>query len=108
MALNNRITDPASLGNLIQVQPGAVVSRVLLKQKSGNVTLFAFGKGEELSEHTSPFEALLYVVEGETEVTIGGEGHRLTTGEIITLPPDIPHAVHAVEDFKMLLIMLRG
>lgn len=98
---------PRRLNEMITVQEGSVVSRVLAKKKSGNVTLFSFGKGEGLSEHTSPFEALVYGVEGKGRIEIAGEPHDLTVGEILTLPASVPHAVFAVDDFKMLLIMLR-
>jgi quercetin dioxygenase-like cupin family protein len=96
------------LADMIGYQEGSVVSRVLLKKKTGNVTLFAFSAGQGLSEHTTPFEALLYGVEGEAFVEIGGETHRLREGETITLPADVPHAVQAGSDFKMMLIMIRS
>lgn len=96
------------LGELLQYQEGSIVSRVLLKNKGGTVTLFAFDQGEGLSEHTAPFEALVYVVDGEAEVEIGGEVYRVRTGETITLPANVPHAVRAATRFKMLLTMIRA
>jgi quercetin dioxygenase-like cupin family protein len=95
------------LGELIDYQPGAVVSRVLLKRKTGNVTLFAFDAGEGLSEHTAPFEAMVQVIDGEVEVTIAGEAHRVSVGQTIIMPANRPHALNAVSRFKMLLTMIR-
>jgi len=96
------------LTDLLQYQDGSIVSRVLLKNKGGTVTLFAFDQGEGLSEHTAPFEALVLVVDGEAEVEIAGKASRVRTGERITLPANIPHAVRAATRFKMLLTMIRA
>ena len=96
------------LGELLQYQDGSIVSRVLLKNKGGTVTLFAFDQGEGLSEHTAPFEALVLVVDGEAKVEIAGKGYSVGPGETIILPANIPHAVKAATRFKMLLTMLRA
>ena len=96
------------LAELLQYQDGSIVSRVLLKNKGGTVTLFAFGQGEGLSEHTAPFEALVFVADGEAEVEITGEVYGVRQGETITLPANIPHAVRAMTRFKMLLTMIRA
>jgi quercetin dioxygenase-like cupin family protein len=96
------------LGELLQYQDGSVVSRVLLKNKGGTVTLFAFDNGEGLSEHTAPFDALVLVVDGEAEVEIAGKSYDVKAGETITLPANIPHAVKAATKFKMLLTMIRA
>ena len=96
------------LGELLQYQEGSIVSRVLLKNKGGTVTLFAFDKGEGLSEHTAPFEALVLLADGEAEVEIAGKSYSVKTGETITLPANIPHAVRASTRFKMLLTMIRA
>jgi quercetin dioxygenase-like cupin family protein len=96
------------LAELVQYQDGSIVSHVLLKNKGGTVTLFAFGQGEGLSEHTAPFEALVLVVDGEAEVEIAGEVYSVRQGETITLPANIPHAVRAMTRFKMLLTMIRA
>ncbi|MDQ1707914.1 MAG: hypothetical protein QOJ88_1125 [Pyrinomonadaceae bacterium] len=96
------------LVDLLQYQQGSVVSRVLLKDKGGTVTMFAFDLGEGLSEHTAPFAALVLVTEGEANVEIAGEGHTLREGDTIVLPANQPHAVKAVAKFKMLLIMIRA
>jgi quercetin dioxygenase-like cupin family protein len=96
------------LGELLQYQDGSIVSHVLLKNKGGTVTLFAFGQGEGLSEHTAPFEALVFVVDGKAEVEIAGEVYSVRQGETIMLPANIPHAVRAATRLKMLLTMIRG
>jgi len=95
------------LVDLVQYQDGTIVSRSLAKEASGNVTAFAFGAGQALSEHETPFDALLYVFEGRATVTIAGTAHELAGGQLIRLPAGVPHAVEAVERFKMLLVMLR-
>lgn len=86
----------------------AVVSKHLLKKLTGNITLFAFDKGEGLSEHTTPFDALVTVVDGKTEITIDGKSHLLQTGDSIIMPANIPHALQAIEKFKMVLTMIRS
>lgn len=96
------------LAELLQYQEGSIVSRVLLKNKGGTVTLFAFDVGEGLSEHTAPFDALVVVTDGEADVEIAGESFRVRQGETIILPANQPHAVKAVSRFKMLLIMIRA
>ena len=102
---------PAEVKNLLdllQYQDSSIVSRVLLKNKGGTVTLFAFDAGEGLSEHTAPFDALVVVTDGEAEVEIAGESFRVRQGETIILPANRPHAVKATIKFKMLLIMIRA
>jgi quercetin dioxygenase-like cupin family protein len=89
-------------------QDGSVVSRVLLKRSGGTVTFFAFDAGEELSEHTAPFDAIAHVLEGEAEITISGAGVRVTQGEMVLMPAHQPHAVSARTRFKMLLTMIRS
>ena len=96
------------LTELLQYQDGSIVSRVLLKNKGGTVTLFAFAENEGLSEHTAPFDALVLALEGEAEITIGGEHFNVRQGETITLPANRPHSVRATSRFKMLLIMIRA
>jgi len=87
---------------------GAIVSRTVLKKESGNISLFAFAKGEALSEHTAPFDAMIEVVEGKGEITIGGKPFILESGQTIIMPADIPHSVKAVEKFKMVLTMIKS
>lgn len=96
------------LADLVTCQDGAVVSRMLLKQSSGNITLFAFGAGEGLSEHTAPFDAFVHVVEGEATITLDSTPHAIAAGDMMILPADVPHAVRAATDLKMLLVMLRA
>ena len=85
----------------------AVVSKVVLKKDTGNVTLFAFEKGEGLSEHIAPFDALVHVLDGKVEIKIDGKPHILHSGEAIIMPANIPHALQALERFKMMLIMIK-
>jgi quercetin dioxygenase-like cupin family protein len=92
----------------VAYQPGAVVSRTLLKTGGGSVTVFAFDAGEGLSEHTAAFDALVVMVDGEAEISVGGAMHRVPAGSLLRLPANIPHAVKAVTPFKMLLVMLRA
>lgn len=96
------------LVDLLQYQDGSIVSRVLLKNKGGTVTLFAFDQGEGLSEHTAPFDALVVVLDGDADIRIAGESYAVRQGETITLPANQPHALNAVTRFKMLLIMIRA
>ena len=101
-------TDRVSvLKELVSVAEGAIVSRVLARSSGGNVTLFAFDGGQGLSEHTAPFDALVQVVSGRLDLTIGESKHSLGTGEIIRMPAGIPHSLHAPEPARMLLTMLR-
>jgi quercetin dioxygenase-like cupin family protein len=93
---------------LVNYQDGAVVSREIVKKPTGNVTLFAFDEGQGLSEHTAPFDALAQVVEGEAEITISGQPHRVSGGEMILMPASQPHALKAIKRFKMILTMIRS
>ena len=102
------LTGVVALSALVQYQSGAVVSRTLVKKDGGNVTAFAFDVGEGLSEHTAPFDALALIVEGEAEISIAGTSHRVTAGHVLRLPAGQPHAVKAVTQFKMILIMIRA
>jgi quercetin dioxygenase-like cupin family protein len=96
------------IADLAQYQAGAVVSREILRKKTGTVTVFAFDKGEELSEHTAPFDALVLCLDGEGKITISGKTHGLKSGEMIIMPAHEPHALKAVKKFKMALIMIRS
>jgi len=96
------------LAELVSYQPGAVVSRTLIKRPTGTVTAFAFDAGQGLSEHTAAFDALVQMIEGEAEFTVAGKAFRLQTGEAILLPANQPHAVAALTPFKMLLTMIRS
>jgi quercetin dioxygenase-like cupin family protein len=94
--------------DLVAFQPGAVVSRTLLKKPAGTVTAFAFDAGEGLSEHTAPFDALAFSLTGDADIAISGAPHRISTGQLVRLPAGQPHAIKAVTPFKMLLIMMRA
>lgn len=94
--------------DLASYQDGAVVSRVVLKRDTGSVTLFAFDAGQELSEHTTPYDALVQILDGEALLTIGGQPYRLGAGDMIVMPARQPHAVKAIARFKMLLTMIRS
>jgi quercetin dioxygenase-like cupin family protein len=95
------------LSEMVNYQDGTIVSNTLINKDKGTVTLFAFDKDQSLSEHTAPFDALLQVIDGEIEVVISGRKHYLTTDEMILMPANVPHAVKAIEKFKMVLIMIK-
>lgn len=96
------------LNGLLDYQSGAVVSRTVIKKAVGTVTLFAFDQGEGLSEHTAPFDALVQVTDGEAEITIAGQTHRVAAGQFIIMPANQPHALKAVTRFKMMLVMIKS
>lgn len=91
----------------VDYSDGAIVSKNVLKRDTGNISLFAFDKGEGLSEHTAPFDALVQVVDGKAEITVGGKKHLLEKGDSIIMPANIPHALKAVEKYKMVLTMIK-
>ena len=95
------------LSELVNYQDASVVSKEIIKGEKGTVTLFAFDKGQGLSEHTAPFDALVYNCDGKAEVIIEGKPHLLSAGDIIIMPANKPHALKAIERFKMLLVMVR-
>ena len=96
------------LAELVDYQEGSIVSRTVIDQETGTLTLFAFSKGQGLSEHTAPFDALVHLLDGSAEVVISGKGYSLKAGETIIMPANKPHALKATEDFKMLLVMIRS
>ena len=98
----------ANLADLIDYQEGSVVSRTIIDKKAGTVTLFAFDESQGLSEHTAPYDALVYLLDGEADVVISGKPVRLKKGEITIMPANEPHALTAVTRFKMLLTMIRS
>ena len=97
-----------SQAELVAYQPGAVVSRTLIKKPAGTVTAFAFDAGEGLSEHTAPFDALVLLVDGEAEIAIAGQPNRVKAGELLLLPANQPHALKALTRFKMILVMIKA
>jgi len=105
---NEYLHSPNELEKLINYQTGSVVSKTIIKKPAGTVTLFAFDKGEGLSEHTTPFDALVYLVDGEAEITISGKLNLIKKGEMIIMPANQPHALKAKERFKMMLVMIKS
>ena len=101
-------TSAENLADLIGYQDGAVVSKTLIKESAGSVTLFAFDKDQGLSEHSAPCDAMVHILDGEAEITIGREPKTLRNGGMRILPANIPHAVKAHQPFKMMLIMIRA
>jgi len=99
---------PFHLEQHVAYADGSVVSKTLIKKEIGTVTLFSFDAGQGLSEHTAPFDAMVYILDGEAEITIGGEMKPLSSGEMVIMPANIPHSLHAEKRFKMLLVMIRG
>ncbi len=98
---------PVHLAALVDYQRGAVVSRTLKKGQAGTFTIFAFDAGEGLSEHTAPFDALVFAVDGEAEISVTGTPHRVRTGEMLRIPAQHAHSVRALRPFKMVLVMIR-
>ena len=105
---NQLMAQSIKLIDLVDYQEGSVVSRTIVDKKTGTLTLFAFGEGQGLSEHTAPFDALVYLLDGEAEITISGKTFPLKEGEIIIMPANEPHALKAIKKFKMLLVMIKS
>ncbi len=97
-----------NLADLVEYAEGSIVSRAISQSKAGSLTLFAFDAGQALSEHTAPFDALVQVLDGEVELTIGGKKVKAKVGDAVLMPAEVPHAVDAKKRFKMLLSMIRG
>ncbi|HTG81320.1 MAG TPA: cupin domain-containing protein [Geobacteraceae bacterium] len=100
--------EPVTLTELVAYQEGTVVSRTLIDKKVGTVTVFAFGAGQGLSEHTAPYDVCVQILDGEAEITIAGTVHHLAAGQMIIMPANKPHALRAEKRFKMLLVMIRA
>ncbi len=99
---------PFQLKDHVDYAGGSIVSKILLKKDIGNITLFSFDSGQGLSEHTAPFDAVVQILDGQADITIGGETHQVKTGEMLIMPAHVPHALHAAVRFKMLLVMIRS
>ncbi|MBW8334626.1 MAG: cupin domain-containing protein [Prolixibacteraceae bacterium] len=97
-----------NLEEMVEYSSGGVISKQVLKNPSGNITLFSFDKGQGLTEHTAPFDAVVQVLDGEAQITIGGNPNLVKKGETIVMPANVSHALQAVEQFKMLLTMIKG
>ena len=102
------IGNALTISDLVPYNEGSVVSKTLIDKKIGTVTIFSFGAGQGLSEHTGPYDAVVQIVDGEAEVTINGERHTVAAGQMIIMPANIPHEMKAVKPFKMLLVMIRA
>ena len=101
------ISQPSQLIELADYQEGSVVSRTIINKQTGTVTFFAFDEGQGLSEHTAPFDALVYILDGEAEITISGKPVKVSEGEMLIMPANQPHALKAIKRFKMVLTMVR-
>jgi quercetin dioxygenase-like cupin family protein len=108
MLMENMVSKVKRLTDLADYQTDSIVSRTIIDKKTGTVTFFAFEKGQGLSEHTAPFNAMVYIIDGETEITISGKLFRLKQGEMIIMPANEPHALKAVKKFKMILTLIRS
>lgn len=97
-----------TLNELVAYQDGTVVSRTVVDRKIGTLTIFAFAAGQGLSEHTAPFDAVVQVLDGEARITIGGNEHTVHAGQLLIMPANIPHALRALQPFKMMLVMIRA
>ncbi len=104
---NNEKAKTLKLAELLPYQEGSVVSREIIRKNTGTVTVFAFDKGEGLSEHTAPFDAIVHILDGQAQIYISGKPFKLKKGEAIIMPAHKPHALKAVKRFKMLLILIR-
>ncbi len=111
MKENNKtdiIAKAINMGEMLSYQQSAVVSRTIIKKDNGTITIFAFDKGEGLSEHKAPYDALVYIIEGEAEITISGNSNPVKSGEMIIMPANKPHSLKATTNFKMLLVMIKS
>lgn len=104
----NLYSQSFKLADLIDYQVGSVVSRTIIDRKAGTVTLFAFDKDQGLSEHTAPYDALVNVIDGEAEIKISGKSHIVKAGEMLIMPANDPHALKAIQKFKMMLVMVKS
>ena len=104
----NIIGEVGTLNSWVDYQDGSVVSKEIIKKDKGSVSLFAFDKGQGLSEHTAPFDALVYIFDGQAEISIAGKQHFLKTGQTMIMPANQPHSLKAVDRFKMLLVMIKA
>ena len=105
---NEYTKEGLSLDDLVSYQDGSIVSRTVINKTAGTITLFAFDRDQSLSEHTAPFDALVQVLDGSAEIAISGKPYVLKKGEMIIMPANRPHALRALEKFKMMLVMIKG
>jgi len=102
------VAEAVEVAKLVEYVDGSIVSRTIAENKAGTLTLFAFDAGQGLSEHSTPYDAIVQILDGEAELTIGGEMVRAAAGQLVIMPASVPHSVNAAQRFKMLLIMLRA
>ena len=107
-SVNVLMSKALGLAKLVDYQDGAVVSKTIIKKKTGTVTIFSFAKGQGLSTHSAPFDALVQILDGEAKITISGKSVTVKKGEIIVMPADRPHALKALKPFKMMLVMVKS
>jgi quercetin dioxygenase-like cupin family protein len=105
---NKRLMTPRSINDSLSYQEDSVVSRELIHTSTGSVTLFAFDKNQGLSEHTTPYDAFVMITDGQAEVTVSGVKHEIKAGDMLLMPASSPHALKAIEPFKMILIMIKS
>lgn len=108
MAAKTGTGKPEEVAKLVSYQKGSIVSREIIRKSAGTITIFAFDKGQGLSEHTAPFDAMAVILDGEAEITVAGMASRVASGKIIILPAGKPHALKALKKFKMMLVMIRS
>jgi quercetin dioxygenase-like cupin family protein len=108
MDINKLLGKVAELQSLVNYEEGSVVSRTIIDKPSGTVTLFAFDKGQGLSEHTAPYDAMVYLFNGEAEITISGNSLKVKQGEMVIMPANQPHSLKAIQRFKMMLVMIKS
>jgi len=106
--MKDNLSRAQALSDMVAYQPGSVVSRTIMDTQAGMITLFSFDEGQGLSEHTTPFDAFVYIVDGQAEITISGENQVVHNNEMIIMPAGKPHALKAVKPFKMMLVMIRA
>lgn len=102
------LNESNKISDLVQYQKDSVVSKTLIKKEKGTITIFAFDKGQGLSEHTAPFDALVQVVDGKADILLNGKSNIVSKGEMIIMPANVPHALKAIEKFKMMLVMIKA
>ncbi len=103
----NDFKEIKKIQEVIEYQSNSIVSKALIDRKAGNITFFAFDKGQKLSEHTAPYDAFVYIIEGNAEVIISNKSYSLSSGEFIVMPANEPHGINANEPFKMMLVMIK-
>ena len=101
------LNETSKIANIVDYQPDAVVSKTLIKKDKGTVTVFAFDKGQGLSDHTAPFDALVQIIDGKADIIIDGKSNITNVGELTIIPANVPHSLKAIENFKMMLVMIK-